>query len=272
MYKRQDITRPLRGSLFIPIPTQPRPLDVPISYEGLHEVCAMCGSDAHELEACPETPKGPIEVIVEKFGATKLHNENDLGQNSSSSASPPIEKWITVAPKKRSRCFPLSKRKNVPKVVVMLTAPTVRVVPSSSSPVHSSEQRHSPVHTGVAIHTTDVEGTEVTAAILNSNLGPAMPVEAGIPPISVQFGAASHPVSTLILEPAASDTNRHISSSSRVFVSSHDSPLAGPDLEDDDMTMFLNLENEDDVQLSSESTKKRRLDEGDVSSPSHSIN
>ena len=51
-----DITKPLRGSLFIPVPNQSRPLEVPISYEGLHEVCAMCGSDAHELEACPETP------------------------------------------------------------------------------------------------------------------------------------------------------------------------------------------------------------------------
>ena len=48
-----DISKPLRGSLFIPIPNQPYPLEVSISYEGLHEVCAMCGSVAHVLEACP---------------------------------------------------------------------------------------------------------------------------------------------------------------------------------------------------------------------------
>jgi len=87
-----DITKPLRRSLFIPVLNQPRPLEVPISYEGLHEVCAMCGSDAHELEVCPETPKGPIEVIVEKFGAMKIHNDSDRGHKSASLSSPPTEK------------------------------------------------------------------------------------------------------------------------------------------------------------------------------------
>jgi len=128
-----DITKPLRGSLFIPIPNQPRPLEVPISYEGLHEVYAMYGSDAHELEACPETPKGPIEVIVKKFGAMKIHNESDLGHKYAPSSSPPTEKWVTVAPKKRGRPFPLPKRKSAPKVTVAPASPTVKLVSSSSS-------------------------------------------------------------------------------------------------------------------------------------------
>jgi len=97
-----DITKPLRGSLFIPVPNQPRPLEVPISYEGLHEVCAVCGSEAHVLEECPQTPKGPLEVIVEKFGATKLQTDCDLRPSTPSSPYPPLEKWITVAPKKEA--------------------------------------------------------------------------------------------------------------------------------------------------------------------------
>jgi len=48
------------------------------------------------------------------------------------------------------------------------------------------------------------------------------------------------------------------------------SPLEGSDLEDDDVTMFLNFEAEEDAQLSTESTKKRRLEEGEASSPSQS--
>ena len=85
-------------------------------------------------------------------------------------------------------------------------------------------------------------------------------------------GAANLQVSSPVLEPAASGNSRHIPTGSRVFGSSPASPLEGSDLDDEDVTMFLNLENEDDVQLSSESTKKRRLEEGDVSSPSHSAN
>jgi len=125
-----DITKPLRGSLYIPIPNQTHPLEVPISYEGLHEVCAMCGSNAHELEACPETPKGPLEVIVEKFGATNLHNESVSSPQSAPSVPAPTEKWVTVAPKKRGRSTPLSKRKNFPKVSISPSSPSVRVVHS----------------------------------------------------------------------------------------------------------------------------------------------
>ena len=263
-----DITKPHRGSLFIPILNQPRALEVPISYEGLHEVCAMCGSDAHEMETCPETPKAPIEVIVEKFGATKIHNENDLGHKSASSSSPPTEKWVTVAPKKRGRPFPLPKRKSAPKVVVAPASPTVRLVSSSSSPVQTDEHRHNPVHTGVSIHTPVVEGAVVPPAIAISHLGPAVPVEAEVPPVGPLGGATGLPVRPPALEPAARDTNRHIPSGSRVYVSSPASSLEGSDLEDEDVTMFLNFENDDDVQLSSKATKKRRLEEGDASSPS----
>jgi len=46
--------------------------------------------------------------------------------------------------------------------------------------------------------------------------------------------------------------------------------LEGSDLDDDDVTMFLNLENEDEAPVPAESAKKRRVEEGDASSPSSS--
>lgn len=65
-----DVTKPLQGTLTIP--TSESFLHLTISYEGLHEVCAICASMAYALEACPEPPKNVFEVVVEKFGATKI--------------------------------------------------------------------------------------------------------------------------------------------------------------------------------------------------------
>ena len=58
-------------------------------------------------------------------------------------------------------------------------------------------------------------------------------------------------------------------SGSKLHISSHASPLAGTDVSDDDVDMFFNFDNDDDVQLSSDCTKKRQLEDGDESS-SHS--
>ena len=132
----------------------------------------------------------------------------------------------------------------------------------------SDVPRQSPVHEGVATHISAAEGSEVPAATPNPPLDPNLAVEASLPPVGHLIGANSSPV----LTPTVSNTNRHSPSCSRVFVSSPASPLVGSDLEDDDVNMFLNLDNDDDAQFSSESTKKRRLDEGDASSPSYPVN
>jgi len=230
----------------------------------------MCGSDAHELEVCPETPKGPIEVVVEKFGATKLQNENDLGHQSPPPATPPAEKWVTVAPKKRGRTLPLSKRKSMPKVVVAPASPSVRVVPSSSSPVLPAVPPYTLAPSGMTLHSSALEDVKAPPTLPTPHLGPAWPVAAAIPPVPSLAGEASLPGSSPVLEPATSGNSRHMPSGPSVFGSTPTSPLEGSDLDDDDVTMFLNLENEEDVQISSESTKKRRLEEGDASSPSQS--
>jgi len=112
-----DVTKPLRGTLTIP--TSEAILSVPISYEGLHEVCAICGSTAHPLDTYPNTPKNVFEVIVEKFGATSLQPGTEINLPSIGAPSQlPPKTWVTVLPKKRSR-LPNSHRK-----CGMLTTPS----------------------------------------------------------------------------------------------------------------------------------------------------
>jgi len=260
-----DITKPLRGSLFIPIPNQSRPLEVPISYEGLHEVCALCGSDAHDLEACPDTPKGPLEVIVEKFGATKIHTENELNHTSPPPVIPPNEKWITVVPKKRGRLLSLPKRKSVPKVVLGPASPTVKLMPSSSN---------SETLDGLKTHQGSREEILPPATGVEAVLAPAPPLSrlaaAQTPPVGPSVAAPTGSASSPTLAPAGSGTTRPVPSP--VVDPAHASPLEDSELEDDDVSMFFNMEPEEDVAISSDSTKKRRLDEGDVASPSTSLN
>lgn len=63
-----DVTEALPGSLSIPTPN--RDLTIPLIYEGLHEVCALCGSPTHAFDKCPCIPSIPkIEIKVEKFQA-----------------------------------------------------------------------------------------------------------------------------------------------------------------------------------------------------------
>jgi len=86
------------------------------------------------------------------------------------------------------------------------------------------------------------------------------------------LGPTGAPCRVPTLEPASSEVSGHTPSGSRVNASTPTSPFEGSDVEEDDVTMFLNLEVEEDLQLSSESSKKRRLEEGEASSPAHSLN
>lgn len=47
-----DITKPLPGSLTIV--KGDMAMRVPIIYDGLHEVCPLCGGESHQLEVCPK--------------------------------------------------------------------------------------------------------------------------------------------------------------------------------------------------------------------------
>ena len=265
-----DITRPLRGSLFIPIPNQPSPLEVPISYEGLHEVCALCGSNAHNLNAYPETPKGPIEVIVEKFGATKLQNDSESCQKSASSSTHLTEKWVTVSPKKRGRSFPFPKRKSTSKLAAVPTSSLVKIVSNCSSPIYADGSSPKSGSPGILPNPPIAEGVEAHPFGPASQTDPSATTDVEAPPADPVVGAVGLSVNYQPLAPASNALVRHTPSSSHLYISSPASPLEGTDMEDEDVAMFLNFEPEDEVQLSLEGTKKRRLEVGDASSPSHS--
>jgi len=66
-----NITKPLQGSIIVS--GGGRSLRVQIIYEGLHEVCPLCGGDSHQLKTCPNLPVSKrVEVFVEKFDASGL--------------------------------------------------------------------------------------------------------------------------------------------------------------------------------------------------------
>jgi len=266
-----DITKPLKGSLFIPLPNNPKPLEVPISYEGLHEVCALCGSNAHALESCPETPKGPLKVIVEKFRATKLLNECDQGHVSNPSSSTSSEKWVTVAPKKRGRSLPSGKRRTVAPTTAVPAPPSVKVV-SHFAPDPVNAITLPPVSMGQGPHISTHIGATVIQSDTNTQARPPVDIHGADRTTTSLVGNPGFPCRSPALEPASSEASSHIPSGSRVNASTPTSPLEGSDVEEDEVTMFLNLEAEEDLQLSTESSKKRRLEEGDASSPSHSLN
>jgi len=264
-----DITKPLRGSLFLPIPNQPHPLEVPISYEVLHEVCALCGSNAHDLEVCPETPKGPLEVIVEKFGATSLHTENSSGAKAGSSSVALPEKWVTVSPKKRGRLYPSTRKKTFPKTAASPGPPSVKVVSASSPPVNATEL--SPKDSGQGLLPIPSSTEEVLPCPdLAISLAPGADLEAAAIQPEPLVGAAGSSCNDISLASAPSALNHSAPLSPKQILPSSNSPCEGTDMEEEDIDMFLNLEPEDDAQLSSESTKKRKLELGEASSPSYS--
>ena len=93
-----DITKPLPGS--ITISRLAGCLRVPLIYEGLHEVCPLCGGESHVLQSCPNLPMSQkVEVLVEKFDATGVTKAQ--GGSSSNPISTSTETWVTVSPKKR---------------------------------------------------------------------------------------------------------------------------------------------------------------------------
>jgi len=246
-------------------------MEVPISYEGLHEVCALCGSNAHDLDACPETPKGPLEVIVEKFGATSLQNEDGSGAQSN---PPPVnlpEKWVTVSPKKRSRLYPSSRKKNLAKFVNNPGPPSVKVISSCSSPASATEANTKEGGLGVLPFPPSTEPVlpcPYLAAPVVLGVGPEIQAVQTEPVV----GAAGSLCNASPIAPASNDVVNPALPSPHQALPSSTSPREGSDMEDEDIDMFLNLDPDDEVQLSTESLKKRKLEMGDASSPSYSSN
>ncbi|KAJ8420306.1 LOW QUALITY PROTEIN: hypothetical protein Cgig2_010037 [Carnegiea gigantea] len=117
----------------------------------LHEVCAICGSMAHTLEAYPDSPKNVFEVGVENFGATSLRGETvSVPLPSARRGNTPNEHWVTVLPKKlpsshrKRRILPTPSRFSAPKVAAVRTeaAPTIFFWGGTSGPSKGLNLEH----------------------------------------------------------------------------------------------------------------------------------
>ena len=267
-----DITKPLRGSLFLPVPNQPQPLEVPISYEGLHEVCAWCGSNAHVLDACPETPKGPLEVIVEKFGAAKIQPDNEPCLNQNPMSTPLAEKWVTVSPKKRGRSFPFARKKVSSKPSTSPAPPAVKIVSTVLSPLPAESvcptlagMGAPPSHHAIedVVASADTPSPSMVNASVIGDPDTLAVTGLGSTALADPLPPAGYPIGA---QARASPGN------SQQHIPSPSSPLVGSPLEDEDVDMFLDLENDDAAQPSSESAKKRKLVPEEDSSSSFSTN
>lgn len=89
-------------------------MKVPLIYEGLHEVCALCGSESHQIEPCPDLSlQSKVEIVVEKFGGSNvLSPTNVINPSSSKEPVTTTGKWIQVSPKKRFRSMSSSSFSN----------------------------------------------------------------------------------------------------------------------------------------------------------------
>lgn len=88
-----DITQPFPGSLTLA--RDGLSMRVPLIYKGLHEVCALCGGESHQLASCPKLPaQNKAQVVVQKF---------EDGSSCCPSKEPSSENWVTVSLKKRVR-------------------------------------------------------------------------------------------------------------------------------------------------------------------------
>ena len=208
-----NVTQPLPGSILVVRPQGC--LRIPLIYEGLHEVCPLCGGESHQLQSCPNLPlTQKVEVLVEKFDATGV---TKVSANSSANPMPPSvnETWVTVCPQKRVK-----------------------------SMIQARPRRHSSLNPLAGNRKEDV-----------------------VPPPSAPFMPCHNPAplgpEDIILANAA------------VFkLDNPTDPATDPldafndDLADAEMDDFLNLQNIDDVEMSSDSAKRKRREEGDEASSS----
>lgn len=97
-----DITHSLPGSLTIAMGNLS--MRVPLNYEGLHEVCPLCGGESHQLETCPQLhAQQKNQVVVQKFEEKSIRPTTNEPSSSNPIPPPLTENWVTVSPNKRVR-------------------------------------------------------------------------------------------------------------------------------------------------------------------------
>jgi len=179
-----------------------------------------------------------------------------------SSTSPLTEKWVTVSPKNRGRPFPFSRRKSISKLASAPASPAVKIISTCHSPAQVADACVTTAGPGILPLPPDVAGVGVhsdgSGTPMEPPVMPAAPAAVAAASVEPVVGAAdltgiSHPNVT-----APSTLAKFSPTSSHQYLSSPASPLTGSVMDDEDVDMFLNIEPDDEVQLSPESTKKRK--------------
>jgi len=206
-----DVTKPLPGS--VTIARAEGGLRVPLIYEGLHEVCPLCGGDSHQLNTCPNLPLSQkVEVLVEKFDATGVTVAQPPPGHHSASAHAQ-NNWVTVSPKKRVKAL-----------------------------IHARPRRSSTLN---PVGSSNAEG----------NVQP-------IPPSFVPFSTSAPlgPEDIILANAVAFNHNLNHTEEGDPLDALNEG------LAEDNMDVYLNLQNNDDVEMSVDSSKRKRIEEGEGAS------
>lgn len=89
-----DISKPVSCSLTLTVDDES--MEFYLSYEGVHEVCPLCGGKDHSLVSYPNKPRNNLDLMVAKLESSTLDSQ---GQPSHS----PNPDWIHVKPQRRAR-------------------------------------------------------------------------------------------------------------------------------------------------------------------------
>lgn len=92
-----------------------------LNYEGMSEVCPLCGCDEYSLELCPSKVRPAMHLVVNRC------NFHNLDPTAVPNASNPVPtKWIKVVPRRRAATRPSFRR-----FKAGLTIPSPKAGPSS---------------------------------------------------------------------------------------------------------------------------------------------
>lgn len=239
-----DVTEPLPRSLVISY--KGKSMKVTLIYEDLHEVCALCGSDSHQIDSCPDLPlQTKVEIVVQKFGEAKVKAPvNEVPINSCNDPMTFADQWIRVSPKKRSRTMSSSYLGNKSSLKASPFPKFSIMEPGSSSSDPVIPPLHSPGHP----HAKEPNLLEHTPPLLS----PALILAHTSQIISHDLLLNEDPLNAMDDEQLATPSE-NLDDDSQEFMMN----------EEDMADTFMNLEPMQELELSTESSKMRRVEEGE---------
>ncbi|KMS97428.1 hypothetical protein BVRB_5g127080 [Beta vulgaris subsp. vulgaris] len=244
-----------------------------LTYEGMLEVCPLCGSEEHTLDTCKEKTNHTLQLVVDKLQASNLNPSNKScpppeNQPETDSSGESSGRWIKVVPKRKSRTPTVTKNakarpssfKPPPTETTKDSDPeckeTTHPIETQTNPPEQKTE-NIPETTKPPTHTQLLNDKDVEALLATETIDEADPqvaevlqmLETSIPPIKFppmlnEYGSNLHQVSPSIYDLALV---REISEADKLF--------------------FDALGTHKDMSISSDSTKRRRTeDEADSAS------